>query len=187
MAKLSQRIRELRERDNLSQQALADIIGISKSSINMYERGEREPGVETLEAFADHFNVDMNYLLGWVDDPIDYENPELIASIPLSYMELCDNNVERAWKMMQVVDEEALAEFSAQQKQTTPSQKAERGELSIDEEVNQLLYNLSYFSSATLMLDGKPASPAAIDALRSALEIGVRMAREKEKEENGDM
>lgn len=30
----------------------------------MYERGEREPGIETLEKIADHFNVDIDYLLG---------------------------------------------------------------------------------------------------------------------------
>lgn len=33
----------------------------------MYERGEREPGFETLEAIADYFNVDMDYLLGKSD------------------------------------------------------------------------------------------------------------------------
>ena len=33
----------------------------------MYERGEREPGIETLEAFADCFNVDMDFLLGRSD------------------------------------------------------------------------------------------------------------------------
>ena len=30
----------------------------------MYERGEREPGLDTLEAIADFFNVDMDYLTG---------------------------------------------------------------------------------------------------------------------------
>lgn len=29
----------------------------------MYENGNREPDFETLEAIADYFNVDMNYLL----------------------------------------------------------------------------------------------------------------------------
>ena len=62
-------LRELRTKAGLSQQQLADKIGISKSSINMYERGEREPGIETLEAFADFFNVDMNYLLGKIGKP----------------------------------------------------------------------------------------------------------------------
>lgn len=64
MSSFNQRLKELRLSRELSQQTLADKIGISKSSINMYERGEREPGLETLEAFADFFNVDMNYLLG---------------------------------------------------------------------------------------------------------------------------
>lgn len=67
MPSFNQRLKELRLKANLSQQLLADRIGISKSSINMYERGEREPGIETLEAFADFFNVDMNYLLGKTD------------------------------------------------------------------------------------------------------------------------
>ena len=67
MPSFNQRLKELRLKAELSQQSLADGIGISKSSINMYERGEREPGSETLEAFADFFNVDMNYLLGATD------------------------------------------------------------------------------------------------------------------------
>ena len=64
MSKFSERLRFLRNKSSISQQNLADIIGISKSSINMYERGEREPGLDTLEAIADYFNVDMDYLMG---------------------------------------------------------------------------------------------------------------------------
>ena len=69
MPSFNSRLKELRLKAELSQQQLADKIGISKSSINMYERGEREPGIETLEAFADFFNVDMNYLLGKMGKP----------------------------------------------------------------------------------------------------------------------
>lgn len=64
MSKFHLRLRELRNSRKLSQQELADLLGISKSSINMYERGEREPGLDTLEAMADFFNVDMDYLMG---------------------------------------------------------------------------------------------------------------------------
>ena len=64
MSKFHLRLRELRNSKGLSQQALADALKISKSSINMYERGEREPGIETLEAIADYFNIDMDYLIG---------------------------------------------------------------------------------------------------------------------------
>jgi len=64
MANFGQRLRNLRNSQGISQSELSKHIGISKSSINMYERGEREPGFETLEAIADFFNVNMDYLLG---------------------------------------------------------------------------------------------------------------------------
>ena len=67
MQKFNERLRLLRKEAGLSQQEFAKQIGMSKSSVNMYERGEREPGFETLECIADYFNVDMNYLLGKSD------------------------------------------------------------------------------------------------------------------------
>lgn len=72
MPKFPERLKLLRTSRELSQYSLANYIGISKSSINMYERGEREPGIETLEAIADFFNVDMNYLIGKSDVPNSY-------------------------------------------------------------------------------------------------------------------
>ena len=74
MATFAERLKSLRREKGWSQQRLADELRLSKSSVNMYERGEREPGFETMEAIADLFNVDMNYLYGRTDiriaDPI---------------------------------------------------------------------------------------------------------------------
>ena len=56
--------KHIREKSGLTQQHLADKLGISRSAVGMYEKGEREPNFETLELIADTFNVDMNYLLG---------------------------------------------------------------------------------------------------------------------------
>lgn len=64
MGTFGQRLRELRNQRGISQNELSKHIGVSKSSVNMYERDEREPGFETLEAIADFFNVNMDYLLG---------------------------------------------------------------------------------------------------------------------------
>ena len=47
-----------------TQQELADKLGISRSTIGMYETGSREPDFETLELIADFFNVDIDYLIG---------------------------------------------------------------------------------------------------------------------------
>lgn len=64
MSNFSDMLTYLRKRDGMSQKDLAEKIGISRSSIGMYEAGEREPDFETLEALADTFNVNMDVLLG---------------------------------------------------------------------------------------------------------------------------
>lgn len=69
MVAIGQRIKELRMSRGLTQEQLADILKTSKSRIGMYEIGKREPNFEMLEAIADYFNVDMNYLLGKSDVP----------------------------------------------------------------------------------------------------------------------
>ena len=56
--------KRIREQSGLTQQQMADKLGISRSAIGMYEKGERERNFETLELIADTFNVDMNFLLG---------------------------------------------------------------------------------------------------------------------------
>lgn len=87
MPKFSERLRQLRTARDLSQFEFSKLIGISKSSVNMYERGEREPGLETLEKIADYFNVDMDYLLG-KSDVVNKSNWSFIASniIPVPQM-----------------------------------------------------------------------------------------------------
>lgn len=69
MSKFSDRFKQLRKQRNLSQQDLANQLGYTKSRINMYERGEREPSYEVLEEIADYFNVDLDYLHGKSDIP----------------------------------------------------------------------------------------------------------------------
>lgn len=57
----------------MTQEMLAEKLNISRSSIGMYENGEREPSLELLEKIADLFNVDMNYLLGTKDEEYFYD------------------------------------------------------------------------------------------------------------------
>lgn len=82
MATFSERLRSLRAEKDLTRQALSNLIGITHSSINMYERGEREPGLETLEIIADFFNVDMDYLLGRQDVPRKIDFSHISSAIP---------------------------------------------------------------------------------------------------------
>lgn len=64
MSVFSENLKKLRKEINFTQEELAKALNVTKSRINMYERGEREPKFEMLENIADYFNVDMNFLLG---------------------------------------------------------------------------------------------------------------------------
>ena len=57
------RLKELRSSRSLTQNRLAEDLGIAKSTISMYENGKREPDYETLELIADYFNVNIGSLL----------------------------------------------------------------------------------------------------------------------------
>lgn len=64
MTIIGARIRELRNKHEHSQADLAKLVCVSRSTISMVERGERDPDTSLLEAIADLYNVDMNYLWG---------------------------------------------------------------------------------------------------------------------------
>ena len=80
----SKQLRKLRQSHKLTQIELAKRLGLSYSAISMYERGERQPNFETLEAIADFFNVPMSTLIEKSTPP--YNNiipmPEM-TTIPL--------------------------------------------------------------------------------------------------------
>ena len=65
--KFPDRLRLLREEIGYSLRDMANATGLARSTINMYDNGNREPNFETLELLADLFNVDMDYLLGKSD------------------------------------------------------------------------------------------------------------------------
>lgn len=61
------RLREVRKLNNMTQQELADKVGLTKTSISCYESGTRTPTLETLIDLANELNVEVNYFLGTED------------------------------------------------------------------------------------------------------------------------
>ncbi|MBQ7296448.1 MAG: helix-turn-helix domain-containing protein [Clostridia bacterium] len=72
------RLKELRVSRNMTQSQLADLLGVAKSTVSMYENGRREPDLETLEAIADIFNVDLNSLASSKDANIFLKIPNIM-------------------------------------------------------------------------------------------------------------
>lgn len=63
------RLKELRKKRHISQVSLALALNMNQNSISRYETGEREADYKTLIAFADYFNVSIDYLLGRTENP----------------------------------------------------------------------------------------------------------------------
>lgn len=59
-------LRKLREIKGISQQKLADILGITQQSIYKYEKMKIEPDISTLVIMADYFNTTVDYLIGHI-------------------------------------------------------------------------------------------------------------------------
>ena len=64
MANFGSILKNLRTSRGITQGELATMLDVSRSTVGMYETGGREPDFETMEAIADIFNVDMDYLMG---------------------------------------------------------------------------------------------------------------------------
>lgn len=77
------RLRILRKEHLLTQTDLGKSIGVSASTIGMYEQGRRDPDSDTLTRLANYFNVSTDYLLG----NTDIEKPNSTAARPLTLEE----------------------------------------------------------------------------------------------------
>ncbi len=132
--------KRLRISSGLTQSEIAQRIGISRSTIGMYETGAREPDFETLEKIADFFNVDTDYLLGRTDRTSIL--PETIGLYNSSLNKKDEKDIEKI----------------------------------LDHTREQLL------NQEGLMFDGNPATSEAIDSILSAMQIGMEMAKKKNKE-----
>lgn len=56
-------LKTIRQYHRLTQAELADQIGVSRSYLNELERGHKEPSLEVLRKYAEHFDVPLSSLM----------------------------------------------------------------------------------------------------------------------------
>ena len=69
MVKIGQRTAELRKRAGISQQRLAEMLGVSRTTITQIENGKRKVSVDELEKLSEIFNLSMDNLLSSKEEP----------------------------------------------------------------------------------------------------------------------
>ncbi|MDS1004925.1 helix-turn-helix transcriptional regulator [Clostridium sporogenes] len=123
------RLKDLRERKQLTQNEFASILGIGRTTLSHYELNNREPDFETLEKIANYFDVSIDYLVGRTNlktfdeyvfhndfqalsEKLESANPEvrkmvvnILDKIFLSiFYPIDDNNVEFLTKLKKIYD-----------------------------------------------------------------------------------
>ena len=63
------RILALREQKKLSQQAVADMLGVTRTQISDIENGKSGTNLDRFYQLCQYYRVSADYLLGLTDDP----------------------------------------------------------------------------------------------------------------------
>ncbi len=108
---MANRIRFLRKKAGLTQEELGNLIGVQKSAIRKYEKGEVENIKRAnIKKLAEFFNVSPAYLMGFADIPKEPKTKKhtipvlgrVVAGIPLEAVE-------------EIIDYEEISEAMASQ------------------------------------------------------------------------
>lgn len=101
-----ERLKNLRASKNMSQNKLAQILGVQPMAVSRYERGLREPDMETLQKLADYFDVSVDYLMGRTDikkTPLVEAKGDKVDEIAAILHQLTPENQERLADYLKVL------------------------------------------------------------------------------------
>lgn len=114
MESFGERLRRLRKENKMTQDDVANFLGVERVTISRYEAGAIAPKGGRLKELAELFNCSVSYLLCMTDDPIDYSDPDFIASISPELLRHFDGNAKKAYLAQKAIDDEALNERPGQ-------------------------------------------------------------------------
>jgi len=79
---IGERLKGLRKAKGIKQEELAEIIGVQKSTVSLYELSKNDPSDKVKIAIAKYFNISLDYLIGVIDEPVPYYSNDLYVLLP---------------------------------------------------------------------------------------------------------
>ena len=71
------RLSDLRKSKHMNQQKLAFALNTTQAAISKYERGVNEPDIAMLKKLANYFNVSVDYLIGYSNNPLNFSPSDM--------------------------------------------------------------------------------------------------------------
>ncbi len=158
---IAERIRILRKDKDMSQKELAKSLGVSPSTIAMYEQGRRTPDSEMLKGISDFFEVSTDYLLGKTDikEPRSlFDGPGVLTN---PFKE--DSNKDK-------FNSRGIFERELNNKDKKDIEKS----------LNKTMEMLE--SQEGLMLSGNPVDEEDWDLIKAAIQNGLEYAKKMNKQ-----
>lgn len=109
MSEFKNIVKALRAEHSITQESLAESLGVGKSTVAMWETGKRIPSPELYELVADFFNVDIDYLFGKqtvqrkiaIEDIEAAEYLKMLDEMPPAFRSICYDSIKSiydSWK-----------------------------------------------------------------------------------------
>ncbi len=99
--RLSENIACLRKAKNETQIQLAEAIGVSNKTISKWEAGDSEPELKYIYALAQHFEVNMDFLISGEDETSESVYPSSCREAALQYFR---DGIEKTFAFMNSID-----------------------------------------------------------------------------------
>ena len=96
--KLSENIVRLRREKNVTQEALAAFVGVTKGAVSKWENGTTLPDVATLPLLASFFDVTVDEILGYTPQISSEEIGEIYKKLARDFAE---QPFEAVWQQVQ--------------------------------------------------------------------------------------
>lgn len=166
------RLQKLRKKRKLTQKALAEMTGISRSYLSDIEHNRYNPSFDTIEALATALKLDLK---SFFDDSLleeDYILPPLCEDEEEEFKELCETCQEEIYKEL---NKKNIADY------TSPINcknaiLSEKESLNIKEDLEKTLKNLSNFEK-NIFFEGFLLDSETREAFRESLEHSMKMAK----------
>lgn len=137
---LSQRLADLRKKNHLSQEALAEKLALSRQAISKWERGESLPDTENLIALAGIYGISLDELLG--KTPEEETQPEVPGTEPPAET---DSGIITVTDTEEAGEEETFVEDSGKKKQKKPKKPKKIKEPMLRPGIHSVLLKIPVF------------------------------------------
>ncbi|MEA5145645.1 MAG: helix-turn-helix transcriptional regulator [Candidatus Limiplasma sp.] len=103
---LGEKIAEYRTNANMTQQSLADALGVSKNTIFSWEKGIRNPSLDMLQKIATYFATTVDNLLGYSEPAIPKDDEIKFALFGVDPANITDAQFEEVKRFAQFIREQ---------------------------------------------------------------------------------